>query len=133
VTFISAYMPTMDKLAVSTSAICAVHCLCLPLLLSFFPALGATIFGQEAFHTILLWGVIPLSAIALTLGCREHKDWGVALLGVFGLSVLLFAAMFGHDHLGEAGERVLTLVGAVAIAAAHLRNYRLCRQTKCSV
>jgi hypothetical protein len=126
------YTPSLDKLAVSTSAICAVHCLSLPLLIGFFPALGATVFGQEAFHVWLLWLVIPLSAVALTLGCRTHKDWMVALLGVAGLAMLIIAALLGHDLLGEVGERIATLLGASAIAAGHLRNYTLCRRAKCA-
>ena len=125
---ISTYTPVMDKLAISTSAICAAHCLCLPLLLSFFPALGATFFGDEAFHVTLLWGVIPLSLVTLTLGCRAHKDWSVALLGLIGLSVLIFTAMLGHSLLGEGGELIATLVGVAAIAAGHARNYTLCQR-----
>jgi len=126
------YTSSLDKLAVSTSAICAVHCLSLPLLIGFFPALGATIFGQEAFHVWLLWLVIPLSAVALTMGCRTHKDWTVALLGVAGLAMLIIAAALGHGVLGEFGERIATLLGATAIAAGHLRNYALCRRVNCA-
>jgi len=123
--------PVLDKLAISTSAICAIHCLSLPLLLGVFPALGATLFGEEAFHVLLLWLVIPLSLVALTMGCWKHKDRWVAVAGFVGLSALIFAASFGHDVLGEAGERIATLLGAVAIAVGHLRNYTLCRRVAC--
>ena len=127
----SRYTASLDTLAVSTSAFCAIHCLSLPLLLGFFPALGATVFGQEAFHVWLLWLVIPLSIIALSMGCRAHKDRLVALLGLAGLAILIVAATLGHDLLGESGERIATLVGASSIAAGHLRNYTLCRRTHC--
>ncbi|NBP74157.1 MAG: MerC domain-containing protein [Alphaproteobacteria bacterium] len=126
------YTPYLDKFAVSTSAICAIHCLCLPFLLVVFPALGASIFGQEFFHVLLLWLVIPLSAVALTMGCQKHKSWVVALLGLAGLSVLVAAALLGHEGLGEGGERAATLVGAVLIASGHLRNYILCRRVDCA-
>lgn len=129
---ISAYMPWLDKLAVSTSMLCAIHCLSLPLLLGFLPALGTTVFGQEAFHVMLLWFVIPLSLVALSLGCRTHKDWRVALLGFVGLAMLITTAVLGHDILGETGERVMTLMGAGAIAAGHLLNYTLCRRVQCT-
>jgi hypothetical protein len=128
---LTANTPWMDKLAISTSMLCAVHCLTLPLLLGFAPALGTTIFGQESFHTLLLWLVIPLSLVALTLGCRAHKNVAVMVLGAFGIVVLFLAAFFGHDYLGEVGERIATLIGASAIAAGHLRNYTLCRRVKC--
>ena len=128
---ISSYTPTLDKYAISTSAFCAVHCLCLPLLLGVFPVLSTTVIGQESFHVLLLWLVIPLSIISLSLGCKRHKNWFVALSGLTGLVVLIFTATAGHDVLGETGERVATLIGASAIAVAHVRNYVLCRQDNC--
>ena len=121
----------LDKFAVSTSAICAIHCLCLPLMLAVFPALSTSIFGQEQFHVLLLWLVIPMSLVSLSLGCKRHKSRFVAFFGLTGLLVLLLTAMLGHDLLGEIGERVATLIGASAIAAGHLQNYRLCRKTQC--
>ena len=126
---LSRYTPILDKFAVSTSTVCAAHCLFLPLLLVVFPALGATIFGQESFHVWLLWLVIPLSFVALSIGCRKHKSWLVALFGLAGLTFLIAAATLGHDFLGEGGERVATLIGAVSIAFGHMRNYTLCRRT----
>lgn len=129
---LSKFIPLLDKVAVSTSAICAIHCLCLPLLLGVFPAMGATLFGDEFFHVLLLWMVIPLSLVALFLGCRKHKSRLVAVMGLIGLTFLVIAASAGHDLLGEAGERAATLIGAIAIAAGHLRNYTLCRRVDCA-
>ena len=127
----SRYTPLLDKFAITTSAFCAIHCLCLPLLLGVFPALGATLFGEETFHVLLLWLVIPFSLVALSMGCRKHKSWLVAFLGFVGLTILILAASLGHDLLGEAGERVATLLGAIVIATGHLRNYTLCRRVEC--
>ena len=36
--------PVLDRVAISTSAVCAIHCLCLPLLLSVLPAMGGHVF-----------------------------------------------------------------------------------------
>lgn len=128
---LSRHIPLLDKFAVSTSALCAIHCLTLPLMLSVFPAVGASIFGQESFHVLLLWLVIPLSLMALSLGCRKHKNLLVAVMGLIGLTFLVIAATLGHDLLGETGERIATLLGAIAIAVGHLRNYTLCRRVEC--
>ncbi len=122
----------IDKIAVSTSTICAAHCLCLPLLLGVFPAIGATFLGDESFHEFLLWIVIPLSIVGLSLGCRLHKDRFVALTGFAGLIVIGLVALVGDDMLGELGERLATLAGSCAIAAGHVRNFRLCRRTNCA-
>ena len=125
------YLGVFDKFAVSASTVCAVHCLSLPLLLAFFPALGATFFGKESFHVILLWCVIPLSLFSLSFGCLKHKDRFVVALGFVGLALLFFAAFYGHGLLGEVGERVVTLMGATIISGGHLRNYKLCRNVEC--
>lgn len=130
-TDLTRHSPILDKFAVSTSALCAIHCLFLPVILSVFPALGTTIFGQESFHMLLLVLVIPLSLVALVIGCRQHKSRFVAAAGFIGLSILIFTAAYGHDLLGHDGERIATLVGVSFIAAAHLLNYKLCRRVKC--
>ena len=64
----------LDKLAVTTSSVCAIHCLALPVMLTIFPALGNSFFGDEHFHEMLLLAVVPMSMISLTIGCKKHKD-----------------------------------------------------------
>ncbi len=115
---ISRYIPLLDKFAITTSAFCAIHCLCLPILLVVFPALSATLFGEESFHVLLLWLVIPLSLVALSMGCGKHKNWFVALLGLTGLGVLVLAATLGHAMLGETGERILLSSGRLRLPLA---------------
>ena len=123
---------TLDKVAVTTSFLCALHCFSLPIVLGLFPAIGSSFLGQELFHEALLFLVIPVSLVSLSLGCKKHKSKLVVGLGLVGLMLLTFAAIWGHDLLGENGERYMTVLGAVAIAAGHMRNYKLCRQVKCA-
>ncbi|MFK7794200.1 MAG: MerC domain-containing protein [Gammaproteobacteria bacterium] len=121
----------LDKFAVSTSALCAIHCLFLPIIISVFPAIGSTIFGQESFHMWLLICVIPLSLVALSMGCKQHKSWLVAILGFIGIGILIFAAVYGHELLGHDGERIATLIGVSVIALGHFLNYKFCRHVSC--
>ena len=121
-----------DKFAVSTSALCAVHCLFLPIALSLFPALGSSIVGHESFHKWLLFLVIPLSLVALTLGCKQHKSWIIAGLGFIGISLLIFTAAYGHDLFGHDGEQIATLVGVSILSLGHIGNYKLCRRMNCA-
>ena len=124
-------MGLSDKFAVSTSTICALHCIALPFVVGVFPAISASFLGDEAFHVWLLWAVIPLSAFGLSLGCGRHKNKSVLFAGIAGLGFLVFAAFAGHALLGENGERAATLLGAAFIALAHIRNYRICRSQDC--
>ena len=125
------YQKAGDKTAIVLSGMCALHCLALPMALIAFPALASTVVGDEHFHALLMWLIIPASLLALTLGCRIHKDLKVIVLGGVGLGVLLLTAIAGHDLLGESGERIATVLGSTFLIWGHLRNHRLCRLEHC--
>jgi MerC mercury resistance protein len=122
----------LDQVAIAMSGVCAVHCLLGPLLTVLAPAVLASLgVSDEVFHVLLLALVLPTSAGALALGCRRHRDGGVVALGALGLGALGLAVILGHDALGEPSERGFTLAGAVVVAAAHARNFQLCRRDRC--
>ncbi|GAB3378498.1 MerC domain-containing protein [Spongiibacter taiwanensis] len=121
----------LDKAAIGLSLFCAVHCLLLPVAIIVLPALAATNMDDAHFHQWMLLAVLPTSALALTLGCRQHRERGVAVLGAFGLLLLVAGAFIGHDQLGEIGETVATLMGAAFLSLSHWRNHRLCNQRRC--
>ena len=72
-----------------------------------------------------------MSLIALGIGCRQHKDLLILLLGGTGLSLLLLAGLVGHSVLTPTAERGVTIVAGLILAAAHLRNFKICRATNC--
>ena len=117
-----------DNIAISFSVLCALHCLFLPIILIFFPAISATFFGSEDFHKTLLYFVIPSSIIGLSLGCKMHGKYNVYLYGIFGIATLLIAVFFGHDYFGENGETILTLLGASIVSFGHFKNQKLCAE-----
>lgn len=121
----------LDRMAISASALCMLHCLVTPLLLVAVPVISSTFLADEEFHKTLVAIVVPASFIALFLGCRRHKDRAVFVLGSLGLIALVSIAYFGHDLLGELGEKVATVTSGAMLAFAHIRNYRLCRHDGC--
>ncbi|MBW4431370.1 MAG: MerC domain-containing protein [Pelatocladus maniniholoensis HA4357-MV3] len=121
----------MDRTAIALSTTCAIHCLFLPVLLIMLPALATTSLGSENFHRLMLWFAFPVSVLALTQGCRRHKDRIVLTAGILGLVLLTTTAVFGHTLLTEDGERITTVLGATALAFGHIRNYRICNKNKC--
>ena len=121
-----------DKTAISLSLLCTLHCLALPVLLVAVPSLVALQLQDEAFHYGMLIAVIPISLIALGLGCKKHKNYSIALLGAAGLILMIVAVLFGHDIAGELGEKGLTLIGAAMIALAHWNNHQLCKKSCCT-
>ncbi|MEM1412610.1 MAG: MerC domain-containing protein [Pseudomonadota bacterium] len=122
----------LDRTAIGLSALCIVHCLALPLLIVLLPSLAALPFADERFHLLLVFLVVPTSAIALFMGCRRHRDRSVLAWGLTGVVILLLTALYGHDLVGEVGERAFTVLGAVMVAIGHIRNFRLCRSDACA-
>ncbi|NUM54926.1 MAG: MerC domain-containing protein [Candidatus Hydrogenedentes bacterium] len=122
----------MDRIAICLTAVCVVHCAAMPIALTLIPALAGSLVGEERFHSFMLWLVLPSSAVAVTLGCRKHKDVAVVVMGLLGLGLLVYAAFYGHETFGEWGERALTVAGGGILSVGHLRNYLLCRKESCT-
>lgn len=121
----------LDKAAIGFSVACAVHCLLLPLALIALPALAARGLGDAHFHQWMVVAVLPTSLLALSLGCRRHRQAWVLVPGLLGLLALGVAAGAGHQLLGESWEKLLSMLGAALLCFAHVRNYRLCAPKQC--
>jgi len=121
------FSQSADSTAIGLSFICAIHCLLLPVAVAVLPS--ATLIGleDELFHWLLLIVVLPVSAFALMSGLRRHHNRTVLVIGVAGLMILIVGAAFGHDLFGEAGERIVTLIGSGLVALGHFRNFQLCQ------
>ena len=117
-----------DITALGCSALCAVHCAVLPLGFLLIPSTAALSLNDEMFHRALVFFVVPISLIALFLGCSKHKRFSFLVWGIAGLALLTFAGFYGHDLLGETGEKLLTLAATAIISICHIMNFRSCRQ-----
>ncbi len=121
----------LDGLAVILSGTCMLHCLVLPLLVTLFPIVQGGFLEEQYFHLIMLVFILPTSLVALTIGCWKHKDRLTIVLGTVGLSTLVVTALWGHSLFGLTGERIVTTVGGLTLAAAHIQNYLCCRREDC--
>jgi hypothetical protein len=122
----------MDTAAVVLSGVCMMHCLAVPIALTILPIVNVTLLDESTFHLIMMVVILPISVIALTIGCRQHKDKLTLTLGSVGLLILTLTAIFGHDLLGLTGERIVTSIGGLILAAAHIQNYLCCRNDDCA-
>ncbi len=122
-----------DKTAISLSLLCTIHCLVLPLLVVLFPSITALPLQDEIFHIWMVIAVVPVTTYALTMGCKNHKRYQILWIGGIGLLILCVVAFLGHDLLDKYLEKAFTIIGAIIIAIAHIRNYRLCQyQNTCT-
>lgn len=111
-----------DRLGIGLSALCAVHCLLTPVVLSLLP-LWPTLHAMNAWvHPALLVLITPVIVGALRRArCTGHGATAV-LLGV-GFLVLV-GAWWGHNVWGHVGERLGTLAGSGLLIAGHVLNWR---------
>ena len=117
-----------DLTGIVLSFTCLLHCLALPLALLLAPALSRWIALPEGVHAAILLLALPAAAIAMRDGWRRHRRWVPTVLAVSGLG-LLALGLSAHEGWieaanPEAADRLLTSIGALTLAAAHLVNWR---------
>jgi drug/metabolite transporter (DMT)-like permease len=117
-----------DRAAIGLSLVCILHCLAIPLVLVLFPTLSLMLMDDYAFHQLILFFIVPVSVLALSMGYRHHRNTKVVMISVMGLCVLVATGFIEHELLGHWGEAILTVIGSLIIASAHLQNARLRKQ-----
>jgi FtsH-binding integral membrane protein len=115
-----------DKLSITLSMACMIHCLLMPSFLILTSGFLALTIDNELIHKVFLILVIPISLYALISGFQNHKITSYLYLGISGLWLLIFAVFFG-----ELAEQVLTFLGSLIVAFSHYQNFQTCRKLDC--
>jgi hypothetical protein len=117
-----------DLTGIALSFTCLLHCLALPLLLLLAPALSRWIALPEGVHAAILLLALPAAAVAMRDGWRRHRRIVPAILAAAGLGLLALGLSAHEGWIAvanpEAADRLLTSIGALTLAAAHLANWR---------
>ncbi|MGN6422273.1 MAG: MerC domain-containing protein [Asticcacaulis sp.] len=108
----------LDFASVGLSGLCVVHCLALPLLAAALPLAG-TLADAPWVHPLLVLIAAPLSLWAIQ-SSRAWRKVPVVGLILAGLALLALAAFV--PALADL-DTTLTVIGALAIASAHVVNY----------
>ena len=106
----------------------------------------------------MLFLVIPTTSMAVFMGCRKHKDKWVATLSALGVGILIGALVYERQHasaqVAGTGEPThvcehcvrdvsegpvpfhaaawINTLGGLFLASGHVRNFRLCRRSRCA-
>ena len=123
----------LDRLAVLLSGVCVLHCLLAPVVITLLPIISMNAFLEDVlFHQLMLWLVLPTSAVALLIGCRNHRDWKILGSGVLGMSMLVLVALLGHDLFLPWQEKLATSIAGLILAVSHILNFRACQALTCA-
>jgi hypothetical protein len=107
----------LDRIAMSISGLCLVHCLGTAVLLGLISAAGQTL-GAPWIHEVGLTLAMLLGAVALGKGVVEHGFMMPSAVGGLGLGVMAGALTLPHDGT----EAMSTVVGVMILALGHRLN-----------
>ena len=121
-----------DRIAITLSCVCVIHCIALPIIASFIPLFAATLHHGYAlhqfwFHYFILIFILPFSILAIILGYRRHRQILPAIIAAAGLSILVFTSIFAGTLISNhiipyEGETWLTISGGIVHAIGHIMN-----------
>jgi hypothetical protein len=122
-----------DHLGMWTSALCVVHCMVTPILLSVSAVSAHFLPSEERTHRSLAVIIATLGAIALVKGYRNHRYLRVLFLMLTGLAFIFAAAYWGDRLPSHRAEVLVTFIGSGFMIAAHRINHTFCRNCRSCV
>lgn len=122
-------MINLDKLGVSLSTICLIHCLILPAFIIFFPIISLSFLMSEIIEWIFLFLSIVVALSSLCLGYKKHRSKKSLMILGFGF-IFLFLSKYSNFNELNIIHNIFVLVGALCIIVAHLINSKLCNSCK---
>jgi hypothetical protein len=114
----------LDRTGMLTSALCAVHCIAVPVLIS-TSALGSWAFLRNEHMENVVLAISAMVAVSSLIPSyiRHHRK----VLPITMLSVG-FCLIGMSRLLVELDESVMTSSGAALVATAHFLNFRYCKK-----
>jgi MerC mercury resistance protein len=107
----------LDRIAMTLSGLCLVHCFATAVLLGLLSAAGGFL-GKPIIHEVGLTLAMILGAISLGRGIREHGFVLPSLVGATGLGIMATALTMHEGGL----EPVYTVIGVMVLALGHRLN-----------
>jgi hypothetical protein len=117
----------LDRLGIWLSAICAVHCMVVPIVLIFFPVMS-WIHWSRIMDAVVLGVAAVFGLGGCLLGLRHHHDMlplGLVLVGL----VLNATGRFAATPLGPFLAQTLIIAGPMLMAYGLWRDRQLCKCT----
>jgi hypothetical protein len=121
------YKRWWDRLGITMSVVCLVHCLALPFAIAALPLVAAQWLQASGFHVAMAIALLPIALLAVLPGLRMHGRRSVAAAMAAGLSLLSTAAFADEAVLAHEWAVALTVAGGAILVAAHAVNLALCR------
>ncbi len=115
---------SLDTTGFWASAICALHCVAVPILLSFTTFSSLAFLEHETIEYAILGASAALGVVSLLPSyVRHHRKFNALLILLAGFMLILFGRFVDITLY----EVLLTSLGALLVAFAHAVNFRMCK------
>jgi hypothetical protein len=108
---------TLDRVAMTLSGLCLVHCLATALLLGTLSTVGGLL-GSPVIHEVGLVLALGLGVVALGNGILTHGRFLPPSIGGLGIGVMAAALTLPHGGF----EMMATMLGVALLATGHYLN-----------
>lgn len=116
----------LDRIGITATSLCALHCILLPILLPALPLLGLSFLADHAWEHVFLIITAILGAYALFSGFKRYHR---KIYPFYLLAIGVIVYWIKHDFATDI-QPYFIVIGASFIVAAHLINLRLCNNCK---
>lgn len=121
-----------DRLGIWASALCMIHCVLTPVVLSLGAVSAHFLPSEERVHRALAVAIAAIGALALIRGVRIHRRRRVVALMAAGLGCIWGTAWWGDRLPSHAVEVSLTIFGSALMIASHRLNHTFCSDCSCA-
>jgi hypothetical protein len=114
----------LDKMGMSASLFCAIHCALMPIAIGVLPLVGLQFLGNHALEDTVIVGAFIIASLSLVPSYfRVHRKALALVLFVLGFGTLIL----GHAITQEWLAAPLAVAGGLGVAIAHWVNHRECK------
>lgn len=115
----------LDKVGMTASSVCALHCALAPLLITLAPLLGLGFLFEKSFETIFI--LLSLGLAYLNIGWsfyKQHRNFA-PFYGLLLATMVFAIADKAHINV-YFPEPFLMALGGLSVAISHYINLKLC-------
>ncbi len=114
----------MDKIGITASVLCAIHCAFLPILITALPLLGIGFLVKGWTESLMVLLSILIAGISIGTSYKAHRKFLPLVLLIIGLTTIAIVHLFLPENL----EPFVLPFGGMIIATAHYFNWNYNRR-----
>jgi hypothetical protein len=116
----------LDRIGITATSLCALHCILLPVILPLLPLLGLGFLADHTWEHVFLLLTATLGTVAIYSGFKHYHK---RLYPIYLLYLGVIIYWVKHDF-SPALEPFFIISGSSLIIAAHFVNIKLCNSCK---